>query len=197
MTDERRFPAPSPPTLLLGFALALPVAGLLLLLAQPELDHEWQHQPSHFWLVLVAALVNAGLAYAANAAAGRHRDARLILVSLAFLASAGFLALHALATPGVLLAGANAGFVIATPIGLIVASVFAAISVSAWAGPHAGTVLRHHGAIRAGLVGAMVLWAIASLAALPPLDGPPPGAEALGPLRVAAVVTVAVYAFAA
>ena len=56
MTDARPFPAPSPPTLLLGFALALPAAGLLLLLAQPELDHEWQHQPSHFWLVLVAAL---------------------------------------------------------------------------------------------------------------------------------------------
>ena len=58
-------------------------------------------------------------------------------------------------------------------------------------------LLRHHGEMRAGLILAMVLWGIASLAALPPLDGPPPGAEALGPLRVAAVVTVAVYAFAA
>jgi hypothetical protein len=76
-------------------------------------------------------------------------------------------------TPGVLLAGPNAGFVIATPIGLIFAAVFAAISVSAWAGPHAGTLLRHHGEMRAGLILAMVLWAIASLAALPPLDGPP------------------------
>ena len=177
--------------------LALPLAGLALLLTRPELDRHWEHHPSHFWLVLLTAAVSVVLAYLTSTAAGRYRDARLILVSLAFLASAGFLGLHALATPGVLLAGPNAGFVIATPIGLIVAAVFAAISVSAWAGPHAGTLLRHHREMRAGLVVAMVLWGIASLAALPPLDGPPPDAEALGPLRVAAVVTVAVYAFAA
>jgi hypothetical protein len=35
--------------------LALPVAGLALLLARPQLDLHWQHQPIHFWLVLVAA----------------------------------------------------------------------------------------------------------------------------------------------
>src|ERR671931_328353 len=59
---------------------------------------------------------------------GRNRrDARLFLVSLACLSSAGFLGLHALATPGVLL-GKNAGFELATPVGLVVASAFAAAS---------------------------------------------------------------------
>src|SRR5687768_118341 len=90
-------------------ALALPVAGLALLLARPELDLQWEHHPSHFWLVLVTAVVNVALAYLTNLVAGRHRDPRLVLVSLAFLASAGFLALHALATPGVLLTQPNAG----------------------------------------------------------------------------------------
>ena len=51
--------------------------------------------------------MNVVLAYVTNVAAGRHRDARLVLVSLAFLASAGFLGLHALATPGVLLASSQ------------------------------------------------------------------------------------------
>src|SRR5690349_3881864 len=91
-------------------ALALPVIGLMVLLASPPLDMEWEHHPSHFWLVLVTAAINVALAYVTNVAAGRHRDARMVLISLAFLASAGFLGLHALATPGVLLPDANAGF---------------------------------------------------------------------------------------
>jgi adenylate cyclase len=177
--------------------LALPLVGLGLLLARPELDLHWEHHPSHFWLVLVTAAVNVVLAYLTNVAAGRYRDARLIVVSLAFLSSAGFLGLHALATPGVLLATPNAGFVIATPIGLIVAAGFAAISVSAWAGPHAGIILRHRGAILGVLVAAMIGWGVVSLAELPPLDGPPPAGEALGLLSVLAAITVGVYAFAA
>src|SRR5438477_479064 len=68
-----------------------------------------------------------GLGYAVSVAARRRRDARLFLVSLAFLASAAFLGLHALATPGVLL-GKNAGFELATPVGLVVAAAFAAAS---------------------------------------------------------------------
>src|SRR5919204_6495858 len=106
--------------------LGLPAVGLLLLVARPDLDAEWQHHPSHFWLVLTTAVINVALAYVTNVAAGRHRDARVMLVSLAFLASAGFLGLHALATPGVLLARQNVGFAIATPVGLFTASGFAA-----------------------------------------------------------------------
>ena len=103
---------------LMAFVLPLPLAGLALLLAQPPLDLEWQHHPSHFWLVLLTALFSVGLAYVTNVAADRRRDARLVLVSLAFLSSAGFLGLHALATPGVLLSHPNTGFTIATPVGL-------------------------------------------------------------------------------
>ena len=82
-------------------ALLLPLAGLALFLADPQLDVHWEHHPTHFWLVLGGAALNAALAYATSAAAYRRNDARVFLVSLAFLASAGFLVLHALATPGV------------------------------------------------------------------------------------------------
>ena len=78
--------------------------ALWLLLAQPAIDVVWEHHPSHFWLVLVVAAVNVVLGVRMSTAARRHTDARLFLVSLAFLTSAGFLLLHALATPGILIA---------------------------------------------------------------------------------------------
>ena len=60
-----------------------------------------------------------------------------MLISLAFLAGGGFLALHALATPGVLLDGPNQGFVLATPIGLLLGAAFAALSTREGQGrPH-------------------------------------------------------------
>ncbi|HEV8698525.1 MAG TPA: adenylate/guanylate cyclase domain-containing protein [Candidatus Limnocylindrales bacterium] len=178
-------------------AAVLPLAGLMLLLARPELDLEWEHHPSHFWLVLVTAGVNVALAYVTNVAAGRYRDARLVLISLAFLASAGFLGLHALATPGVMLEHQNAGFVVATPAGLALAAVFAAASATTLAGPRARTVLTARRFLLWGLIALMVAWGVASLARLPPLDGPPPGKEGVGPLQLLAVLAVVLYAVAA
>ncbi|HEY5783881.1 MAG TPA: hypothetical protein VIT65_03810, partial [Microlunatus sp.] len=177
--------------------LVLPIVGLALLLARPELDLRWEHHPSHFWLVLVTAVASMALAYLTNLAATRYRDARLILVSLAFLASAGFLGIHALATPAVLLPKPNVGFVVATPIGLVIASLFAAASVSPLAGPRAATVLRRRNVLLGGTAAVIAGWAIFSLARVPPLDGPPPSQEALGPLRLMAVVAVALFGFAA
>jgi class 3 adenylate cyclase len=180
-----------------GFVLLLPLLGLVVLIVQPELDMTWEHHPSHFWIVLIAAGVNVVLAYVTNLAAGRYRDARLTLISLAFLSSAGFLGLHALATPGVLLDSPNVGFAIATPVGLIIASVFAAASATPLAGPRAMDVLRARMALLWGLIGVMVAWAVVSIAQLPPLDGPPPPREGAGVLDVLSVGAIGLYAFAA
>jgi len=177
--------------------LALPLAGLVLLLAQPRLDLHWEHHPSHFWLVLMTAAVSFVLAYVTNAAAGTHRDARVLLVSLAFLASAGFLGLHALATPGVLLAGSNTGFAIATPIGLVIGSLFAAASASPLAGPRASAVLRRRSPLLAGLLALMIVWGVVSLAGLPPLDGAPAVGEAAGALIALSLMGAALYGAAA
>ncbi len=102
-----------------------PLVLLALLLLVSGIDFRWESHVAHFWLVLAAALVTLGLGYAVSTTARRRRDARLFLISLAFMASFGFLALHALATPNVLL-GANAGFELATPVGLVVAALLAA-----------------------------------------------------------------------
>jgi class 3 adenylate cyclase len=178
-------------------AVVLPLVGLALLLLQPQLDMQWEHHPSHFWLVLVTAAVSVALAYVTNVAAGRYRDARLVLISLAFLSAAGFLGLHALATPGVLLSSPNIGFAIATPVGLELAAVFAAIATSSFAGPRERIVLRLRPVLVAGLIGLMLVWGFLSLARLPPLDGPPPSSEGVGALTVLAGVAVALYVFTA
>ena len=177
--------------------LILPLLGLALLLAVPALDLQWEHQPSHFWIVLVSAALSAVLAYATNAAAARHRDARVILVSLAFLVAAGFLGLHALATPGVLLQGPNTGFTIATPVGLTIAAVYAAVSVTALGGPDAATVLRWRGTLLVLTLAAIAAWGVVSLAGLPPLDGPLPAREGPGILAALTIVGVALYGWAA
>lgn len=177
--------------------LVLPIVGLALLLIRPALDNRWEHHPSHFWLVLVTAMASVVLAYLTNLAATRYRDARLILVTLAFLASAGFLGIHALATHAVLLPKPNVGFVVATPIGLLIASFFAAASVSPLAGPRAATVLRWRNVLLVGTAAVIAGWALLSLARVPLLDGPWPAQEGLGPLRLMAVVAVVLYGFAA
>lgn len=177
--------------------LVLPLLGLTLLIARPELDLEWKHQPSHFWLVLTVAVVNVALAYFTNEAAMRRGDARLVLISLAFGTSAGFLGLHALATPGVLLPASNLGFVIATPVGLTIAAGLAAASALPLAGPRGGWVLRRARALRIGLVVVLAIWGVASLLRLPPFAAEAPPAEVAPPLRVGAAMAVALYAFAA
>jgi adenylate cyclase len=148
---------------LVAALLALPLFGLAILLAAPDADVHWQHQPSHFWLVLVTAGLNAALAYATGAAARRRRDRRVHLVSIGFLAASGFLALHALATPQVLLDKPNLGFVIATPIGLLLAGGFAALS-------SLDRELVRPRLLEVGLLIGLAAWLVASLALFPDLE---------------------------
>jgi adenylate cyclase len=180
-----------------GVALSLPLAGLILLLAAPSTDVHWEHHPSHFWLVLGTAAVSTTLAFATSGIALRRADARLFLVSLSFLAAAGFLALHALATPGVLLDGPNEGFTIATPVGLLVAAVFAGWSALPLPPGRAQAVVRNAQLLRGALIALMVAWAAASLGSVPPLDDPTPAERAGGGLIALAVLALIPYAFAA
>ena len=180
-----------------GVVLLVPLLGLGVLLGRPKLDLVWEHHPSHFWLVLAAAALSAVLAYGTGAAALRRGDARVLWVSLAFLSAAGFLGLHALATPGVLLAGPNAGFTLATPVGLAVGSFFAAVSSTDLAGGRGTHAMRWGRRARVVLLGLMALWAIASVAQVPPLHEEAAPERAGGVLAVLAVVAIALYAVAA
>jgi class 3 adenylate cyclase len=174
---------------ILAALLALPLAALAVLLAEPDADVHWEHQPAHFWLVLVTAGLNAVLAYATGVAARRRADWRVHVVSLSFLAASGFLALHALATPKVLLDASNLGFVVATPVGLVAAGGLAALSSldRAYVSP---TVLER------GLLAALVLWAVGSLTFLPEVDDSVVPERGSAPMVLLSVVGIALYALA-
>jgi adenylate cyclase len=179
----------------LAIVLALPLVGLGLLLAVPELDGRWHHQPAHFWLVLAVAVLNVVLGGATSEAAARRGDPRTFLVSIALLVSAGFLALHALATPGVLLGGPNTGFVLATPVGLLLASVLAATSARLDDdSPAIGLPLQRR--LRAATFVLLAAWAAASLAQVPLLDSPPVEELPLA-LRLLAPIAILLYGYSA
>ena len=180
-----------------AIALLLPMAGYALLLDRPDLDVGWENHKAHFWLVFGVAAVNAALGLLMSEAARRRADARLFLVALAFLSSSGFLALHALATPGVVVAGKNSGFEIATPVGLSIAGVFAALSSLDLDAERNFAIMRRQQLLRGGLVVLITAWGILSLASVPPLDEPLSTSDRDGWLLGFALVGVPPYLFAA
>src|SRR4249919_4146085 len=143
--------------------IAAPLVLLAVLLGRPAIDPAWENHPAHFWLVLTAAAIATALGYSVSSAARRRRDARLFLISLALIASAGFLGLHALATPGVLV-GKNAGSALATPVGLLLAGVSAAAAAAELSPARARRVMRHAHLLLAALFALMAGWAFVSLA---------------------------------
>src|SRR5262249_35118111 len=158
-------------------------------------DVMYHYDPMHFWIVLLAALLNVGLGLLTSEIARRQSDARLFLVSMALLTGAAFLGLHALATPGILLPGSNKGFVVATPVGLLLPSGFAAASaldLGAWApGPRSQTW------IKAALGVVVVAWAVVSLTGLPPLGKSVPSQQLPEGLQLLGIPALALYGFAA
>ncbi|MEV5966432.1 adenylate/guanylate cyclase domain-containing protein [Kribbella sp. NPDC051952] len=194
---DRRFVYTPAMIALTSLVLLVPLAGLALLLRIPKLDVHWEHHPSHFWLVLLTAGLSAVLAYVTGAAALRRGDPRVLLVSIAFLSASGFLGLHALATPKVLLDTPNAGFTLATPVGVALASVFALLSSLNLTGQRAVAAVRWGRWLRVGLLVLMALWAAASVLRLPPLHATAVPEVADGILTTLAVPAVLLYAVAA
>ncbi|SHK83488.1 Adenylate cyclase, class 3 [Nocardiopsis flavescens] len=177
--------------------LAAPLAGLWLLLARPHLDVEWHHNPGHFWLVLIVALVNVAMGVWMGVAARGRGDARLFLVSLAFLSSAGFLAVHALLTPGMVTADAGIGFDLSHPVGLVIASVFAFASSLDLRAGRGARVLAFERPLWILLATLMAAWTVAGLLGLPPLHLPAQQRDVEGLMVPVAVASALLYVVAA
>src|SRR5690349_10665109 len=107
-------------------AAALPLVGLVSLLLRSELDPHIENYQLHFVVFGIVGAVAVALGYAAGGAANRRGDARVLLLSLAFMATGGFLWLHAIGTQQVLFTNEYDGFMVAIPVGLLVSAVFAA-----------------------------------------------------------------------
>jgi adenylate cyclase len=151
-------------------AAVLPLVGLVSLVLREQLDPDWSNPRLHFTVFLAVGVALFVLAYAAGGAANRRGDARVLLISLAFLATGGFLGLHALGTAGVLFTHEYPGFKVANPIGLVVAALFAVASAFVDLRPSfAALVVRHRAALRSTVLGAMAAWFVWTVAELPPL----------------------------
>jgi adenylate cyclase len=154
-------------------AALLPLIGLVSLLLHSRLDPGWTNHKVHFVLFLAVGSVSFVLAYAAGESAERRGDARVLLISLAFLATGGFMALHAIGTATILWEGEHAGFKIAIPVGLLLAAIFGAASAFVDARPeYAPWTVRHRSLLRRAVIGAMVIWFVCTLVEVPPLDHP-------------------------
>jgi adenylate cyclase len=179
-------------------AVMLPLVGFLSLLLREQLDPQLQNDQAHFVIFGLAGGVAYALGYAAGEAANRRGDARVLLLSLAFMATGGFMGLHAFGTTGVLFSENRAGFQIAITVGLLVSAFFAAGSAFVDARPALGPwLIRHRATLRAGVLITMVAWFAWTLAELRPLGGP--GSEtATGSLVTAmAILGTILYAVSA
>jgi adenylate cyclase len=177
---------------------ALPLIGLVSLLWHAELDPEWTNPRVHFVLFLTVGAVDFVLAYAAGEAAKRRGDARVFLLSLAFLATGGFLGLHALGTAGVLFDESLPGFKVAIPVGCCAAALFGGASAFVDHKPqYAPLVIRKRALLRRAVLIAMAVWFTWTVTKLPPLDDPSGEGGTQSLLTVIAGFGAIIYAVAA
>jgi adenylate cyclase len=177
-------------------AVAGPLGVLAVLRLVPDVDVAWENHQAHFWIVFAAAALAFVLGHSVATAARHRRDARLFLIALAFITSAGFLGLHALATPGVLV-GPNAGFELATPVGLVLGSGFVALSAVELPVATSRRIMAWSRWLLGLLVVVIAAWAAVSLLEVPPLDDPVPRETLDGWQVVFAVLAIAGYGGAA
>ena len=179
--------------------VTLPLAGLASLLLRARLDPHFENYRLHFLVFGFAGALAFGLGYAAGEAANRRRDARVFLLSLAFMATGGFLGLHALGTPEILVSGDRPGFQVAIPVGLMVSSVFAAASAFVDIRPRfAPAVIRRRTLLRGAVLISMVVWFVLAATSMPPLRGENDEAASGGSaLAAIAIAGTALYAIGA
>jgi adenylate cyclase len=179
-------------------AVTLPLVGFVSLLLREQLDPQLHNHQAHFLIFGSIGGVAFALGYAAGEAANRRGDARVLLLSLAFMATGGFMGLHAFGTAGVLFSESRAGFQIAIPVGLLVAAVFAAGSAFVDARPELGPrLIRQRGKLRGAVVIVMATWFLWTLANLPPLSGPNSEAATGRVLAAMAILGTIAYAVSA
>jgi adenylate cyclase len=112
--------------------------------------------------------VAVALGYTAGEAANRRGDARVLLLSLAFMATGGFMGLHAFGTQNVLFTKEYAGFQVAIPVGLLVSAGFAGASAFVDIRPGLGAwVIRRRTLLRAAVLSTMAAWFVWTVAQLP------------------------------
>ena len=164
----------------LSFWLFLPLVAIGLLfywLITPASDIRIPTDPAdsggnaaHFWIVAAGgalAILVGGLMY--NAARKRN-DARVMFISMTMLTVATAMLVHALATPNVLVSGRNIGFVIAAPVGLVLAAILAAVSTINYSASQSRQIVARQAWFGGGLLLFWVVFTALALLKLPPFS---------------------------
>ncbi len=176
-------------------AVTLPLVGLVSLLLRARLDPHFENYRLHFLVFGFAGALAFVLGYAAGEAANRRRDARVFLLSLAFMATGGFLGLHALGTPEILFSNDRPGFQVAIPVGLMVGSVFAAASAFVDVRPgFAPAVIRRRTLLRGAILISIGAWFVLAATSRPPLREENDEAARGGALAAIAITGTVLYA---
>jgi class 3 adenylate cyclase len=156
---------------------AAALAALSLWVLAPALDGRLPADPAsplgnplHFWAITAAGLLSLLVGLLMGEAGRRRADARAMLLALGILCAAAALLLHALATPNVLQPGRNLGFVVAAPVGTVMASVLIAASALELRPEQAAALVRREWLLRTGLLGFWLLFGLVALLKLPPLS---------------------------
>lgn len=111
--------------------LVVPVVALAFLLARPEHDHTIQTNIGHFYMVTLVSMLGFGISAGITVGSGRLREARAFFLNLGFLSVSGTFLVHALTTPGVLVAmNPTVGF--AARLSLFVGSIAFLLSTVRW-----------------------------------------------------------------
>src|SRR4051794_37749542 len=177
---------------------ALPLVGLISLLLRSQLDPHFENYPAHFVVFGLVGGIAFALGFAAGEAAELRADARVLLLSLAFMATGGFMLLHAVGTQGVLFTHQHSGFQVAISIGLLVSAVFAGGSAFVDMRPEIAPWLRRNRSyLRATILLAMSGWFVWTVADLPPLGGPDSEAARGSLLAALAFVGTLIYGVSA
>ncbi len=179
-------------------ALALPLVTLVVLLRRDFTGVQGDNPGLHFTFFLVAAGTAASLSLMAWGAARRRGDARVLLMSLGFLATSGSMGIQAGGTQGMLHDRSLPGFTLSITVGLLVAAPFALATAFVDRSPRlCAGVVRARRWLLGGVVATLIGWATWAVANWPPVDvllGEGVGGDAL---QAAATVGAVCYAVSA
>ena len=126
-----------------------PSLVLILLLQHQAPDPALMSPTFHFYVVSLTALSTLGLAGLMTFAARQVNDARVFLLSLAFLGIAGMLLVHALTTPFALIQHMNPWVGFSAYLSLLIGATFLALGTIEWRPAASTFLIQRQGAILA------------------------------------------------
>src|SRR4051812_33675801 len=139
-----------------GGIIALPVVTLIVLLGGFAPDPVWAGPRFHFVVVSLTAFLSLGMALLMVRAATQLRDVRVLFLSLAYLSIAGIFLVHALTTPGALVAGNNPWVGFSAWASLAIGAHFFALTTVPWSGAQQRWIVARQGFLFSGCLLALV-----------------------------------------